>query len=83
MEPLKCAVRLSAQLSRHVRAEGQANVEVITADAMRLAELGRLARKACEQKKSPSKHVRAARTLAKRYGATVIDNRTFWGACSR
>jgi hypothetical protein len=79
MEPLKCAVRLSAMLSRHVLREGEANIETITADAMKLAELGRLARKACEQKKSPAKHVKAARAIAKPYGATVVDNRDVAG----
>jgi hypothetical protein len=78
MPSLPAAVRLAVQLSRQLSA-ADVPVNAIALDALDLAALGQLARVALEHDQSPEAAIVAARKIAARYEAEVVDLRDVVG----
>jgi hypothetical protein len=72
------AARIAVQFGRQDSSR-TFTVEQIADDALQLADLARQARATLEAGRSPARQVRAAKAIADRYGARVIDARDLGG----
>lgn len=77
-QPTPAAVRLAVQLGRQPASQGM-TVDEVAADAIELARLGQLSRKALEMQRTPDAYVKAAAEIADRYSASVVDLRQLDG----
>lgn len=73
------SARLGVMFGRQPRARGM-NVGSIADDAVLMASCGAAARRAMERQQSPDAHFAAAREVAERYGAAVVELRDLDGA---
>ena len=73
------AVRIAIMLGRQSASQAL-TIDEIAGDAISLAALGSRTRHALERQRDPGGFVVAARTIAERYGAMLIDQRDVEGA---